>query len=121
MNIESLRTYCLGKPGATEYFPFEKFGANVLAFRVHNRIFAMIDLSDSRWFALKCEPDLAAALREIHPEITPAFHMNKRHWNQIDLSGNLSDSDLRGMIDHSYDEVLKKLPAHVRKSLYDYS
>lgn len=117
MNVESLRIYCLGKPGATEYFPFEKFDMNILAFRIHNRIFAMIDLSDPKWFVLKCEPELAIKLREAHVEITPAFHMNKCHWNQIDISGNLPENELRRMIDHSYLEVVKKLPAHIRKPI----
>ncbi|MEG0725940.1 MAG: MmcQ/YjbR family DNA-binding protein, partial [Mucinivorans sp.] len=35
-----------------------------------------------------------------------AWHFNKRHWNQIRLSGLLSDRQIQLLIDHSYDLVL---------------
>ena len=99
-------------PCAEEYFPFDE---TTLAFRVLGRIFAMIDLDDTKWFVLKCEPERALQLREEHAEIAPAWHMNKRHWNQIDIYGHLSDSMLQALIRHSYSQVAKKLPRKVRQ------
>lgn len=112
MNVESIREYCLSLPCAEEYFPFDE---TTLAFRVLGRIFTMIDLDDTKWFVLKCQPELAQRLREEHAEIAPAWHMNKRHWNQIDIYGHLSDSMLQALIRHSYSQVVKKLTRKVRQ------
>lgn len=105
MNIEDLREYCLSLPLASEYFPFDE---SVLAFRVMDKIFAMIDLADAEWFVLKCDPELALELREEHPEINGAWHMNKKYWNQVSIFGSLSDSLIKSLIRHSYSEVVKK-------------
>lgn len=111
MNIESIRDYCLSLPLATEDFPFDE---TTLAFRIGGRIFAMIDLENTAWFVLKCEPDYALELRERYREITGAWHMNKRHWNQIDLFGALTDTLVKQLIRHSYNEVVKKMPKHIK-------
>lgn len=114
MNIESTREYCLSLPQVTEDFPFDE---TTLVFRVGGKIFAMIDLEDTTWFVLKCEPDYALDLRERHPEIAPAWHMNKKHWNQINLFGTLPDSLIQSLVRHSYNEVVKKMPKRVREEL----
>ena len=107
MNVENIREYCLTLPYATEDFPFDE---STLAFRIKGNIFAMIDLENTEWFVLKCDPDYALELRDRHPEIKGAWHMNKKHWNQLDLSGSLSDTLIKELIRHSYNEVVKKLP-----------
>lgn len=114
MNIESVREYCLSLPHATEDFPFDE---TTLAFRIGGRIFAMIDLERTEWFVLKCNPDMAIELREKYAEIAPAWHMNKRHWNQINLFGYLSEELICSLIRHSYSLVVQKLPKALRISL----
>jgi predicted DNA-binding protein (MmcQ/YjbR family) len=114
MNIESVREYCLSLPHATEDFPFDE---TTLAFRIGGRIFAMIDLERMEWFVLKCNPDMAIELREKYAEIAPAWHMNKRHWNQINLFGYLSEELICSLIRHSYSLVVQKLPKALRLSL----
>jgi predicted DNA-binding protein (MmcQ/YjbR family) len=114
MNIESVREYCLSLPHATEDFPFDE---TTLAFRIGGRIFAMIDLERTEWFVLKCNPDMAIELREKYAEISPAWHMNKRHWNQINLFGYLSEELICSLIRHSYSLVVQKLPKAIRLSL----
>ena len=111
MNIEDARIYCLGKQGATEDFPFDE---TTLVFRVENRIFAITDLDNTEWFCVKCEADRAIELRDSYPQIAPAWHMNKKYWNQMDIE-RLPDSLVCELIDHSYDEVLKKLPKKIRE------
>lgn len=110
MNIEDARLYCLGKQGATEDFPFDE---NVLVFRVENKIFACVDLMNTKWFCVKCDPDRAIELRDTYAAISPACHWNKKYWNQLDIE-LLPHDLLCELIDHSYDEVLKKLPKKVR-------
>ena len=114
MNIETIREYCLSLPAATEDFPFDE---TTLVFRVSGKIFAMIDLEDTEWFVLKCDPEYAIELREEHQEITGAWHMNKKHWNQLNLFGSLSDKQILTLIDHSYDLVFKKLTRKRREEI----
>ncbi len=106
MNVESLREYCLSLPLATEDFPFDE---TTLVFRVVGKIFAMLDLERPDVVSLKCNPDYALQLREEHPEISGAWHMNKKYWNQVNLSGHLEDELVQGLVRHSYVEVVKKL------------
>lgn len=106
MNVESLREYCLSLPLATEDFPFDE---TTLVFRVVGKIFAMLDLERPDVVSLKCNPDYALQLREEHPEISGAWHMNKKYWNQVNLDGHLEDAFVCGLVRHSYAEVVKKL------------
>ena len=114
MNIETIREYCLSLPATTEDFPFDE---TTLVFRVSGKIFAMIDLENTEWFVLKCDPEYAIELREEHQEITGAWHMNKKHWNQLNLFGSLSDKQILTLIDHSYDLVFKKLTRKRREEI----
>ena len=110
MNIEDARLYCLSKQNATEDFPFDE---TTLAFRVENKIFAIVDLENTKWFCVKCDADYAVALRDQYWQITPAWHMNKKYWKQLDMA-NMDDALFCSLVDHSYDEVLKKLPKKTR-------
>lgn len=111
MNIEEVRNYCLSLPHTTEDFPFDE---TTLAFRIEGKIFAMIDLENTQWFVLKCEPEYAIELREKYPEISGAWHMNKKYWNQLNLFGTLHNELIKNLICHSYNEVIKKLPHKVK-------
>lgn len=114
MNYEEIRECCLAKPGATEGFPFND---TALVFKV-GKIFAILDLSEeSRGISLKCDPELAIELREHYPEVTPAWHLNKQHWNGINLQGNISAKLLKQWIDHSYEIVKASLSKKQREEL----
>jgi predicted DNA-binding protein (MmcQ/YjbR family) len=107
MNLEQFREYCLRKPGATESTPF---GPDVLVFKVSAKMFALaaLDQLPTR-VNLKCDPDLVLELRDRYEQVTPGYHMNKKHWNTVEIEGGISDLELRKMIDHSYDLVAKGL------------
>lgn len=111
MNIEEIREYCLSLPYTTEDMAF---GPEYLLIRVFNKIFACIGLECPDYFVVKCEPEYALELRERHPAITPAWHWNKKYWNQLSLYGNLSDDLIKSLIRHSYSEVVRKLPKTTR-------
>ena len=115
MNVEDIRDYCISKPGVTEGFPFND---TALVFKVAGKMFALLDLSeDSRGISLKCDPELVIELREQHPEVTPAYHFNKQHWNGISLQGSISNSQMEEWIDHSYSIVVNSLPKSKREAL----
>jgi predicted DNA-binding protein (MmcQ/YjbR family) len=113
MNYEEIREYCLAKPEVTEGFPFND---TALVFKVAGKMFALLDLSEeSRGISLKCDPELAIELREQYPEVTGAYHFNKKYWNGVSLRGRISDNQLKEWIDHSYKVVVDSLPGS-RKS-----
>ena len=106
MNIESLREYCLTKPGAEEGFPF---GGDTLVFKVKGKIFLLVGLdNDTLQFNVKCNPDKALELRENYSCVIPGYHMNKKHWNTILVDGSVGDKLLREWIDDSYNLVKGK-------------
>ncbi len=108
MNIEEIRTYCLAKKGVTEEFPF---GDDTLVYKVMGKIFVLADLGPDAWINLKCDPEKAVELREQYPScVRPGYHMNKRHWNTVQADGSVPNSLIREWIDHSYDQVVRKLP-----------
>jgi predicted DNA-binding protein (MmcQ/YjbR family) len=106
MNIEEFRIYCLSKPGVTESMPF---GPDTLVLKVLGKMFALAALDESFNFNVKCDPEMAIDLRERYNSVQPGYHMNKKMWNTIYVDGSVSDKLLREWIDHSYDEVVKKL------------
>ena len=115
MNIEEIREYCITKPGVTEGFPFND---TALVFKVAGKMFALLDLSeDSRGISLKCDPGLAIELREQHPEVTPAYHFNKQHWNTVVPAGSVPEKKILEWIDHSYDLVVNGLKRADREAL----
>ena len=107
MNIEELRDYCLSKPGATEGLPF---GEETLVFKVGEKIFLLVGLTEGNRFNAKCDPERAITLREQYEEVIPGYHMNKKHWNTVDMNGRLTLKQLREIIDHSYELIFNSLP-----------
>ena len=62
---------------------------------------------------MKCDAEYAIELRDKYPQIEPAWHMNKRYWNQLDIAA-LDDELFFSLVDHSFQEVIKKLPKKIR-------
>ncbi len=111
MDIESVREYCLSLPLATEEMPF---GDDHLVFKVFGKIFGCLSLDGNDYFALKCDPEYAIELREHYSQIEPAFHWNKKYWNQLPLHGLLDDELVQSLIRHSYSEVVKGLTKKIK-------
>ena len=111
MNIEEFRAYCLNKENVSEGFPFDEI---TLVIKVHQKIFTLVSLDGPLKVNLKCDPDRALELREQYTEIIPGYHMNKKHWNTVDLEASLSDDFIKELIDHSYDLIWKSLPKRLR-------
>lgn len=115
MNLEELRDYCLSLPHVTEDMPF---GEDILVFRICNCIFVLTSLeSVPLRVSLKCDPERAIELREEFPnKIVAGYHLNKKHWNTVLLEG-LPPALIKEMIQHSYDQVLAKVPKKERELL----
>jgi predicted DNA-binding protein (MmcQ/YjbR family) len=63
------------------------------------------------------DPRLAEDLRARYAAIIPGYHLNKRHWNTVELDGSVPDEELLDLIDHSYDLVVTSLTKAQRDSL----
>jgi predicted DNA-binding protein (MmcQ/YjbR family) len=107
MNIEELREYCLSLKGVTEHFPF---GETVLVFKVGDKMFCLSNLEGEFAIAVKNDPEKNIELREEFSAVKPGYHMNKKHWNTVEIDGSLSDDTIKNMIDESYDLVVMALP-----------
>jgi predicted DNA-binding protein (MmcQ/YjbR family) len=108
MDLEQFREYCLGKQGAKEDMPF---GADIIVFKIAGKMFALARLDQVPATAnLKCDPDLALDLRDRYEEVCPGYHMNKKHWNTVEIDSRIPEAELCKMIDHSYELVVKSLP-----------
>ena len=105
MDIVTFREYCLSLPEVEETFPFDD---DTIVYKVSGRMFAMISISRPDHFAVKCHPDRAVLLRDRYAEITSGWHLNKRHWNDVSIVGELSDAFLKAEIRHSYFAVVHK-------------
>lgn len=112
--LEEVREYCLSKKGSEESFPFDE---TTLVFKVGGKMFALLSLNPPFFCNLKCDPEYALELREKHEEITPGYHMSKKHWNSVSLEGNLSEKFVFELIDQSYNLIFNKLPKKVRENI----
>ena len=107
MDLAKFREYCLAKPKSTEGTPF---GPDVLVFKVGGKMFALASLDEvPTTVNLKCDPDLALELRDRYEQVSPGYHMNKKHWNTVEIESGIPDAELKKMIDHSYKLVAKKM------------
>ena len=104
MDIISFREYCLSLPLVEETTPFDDVN---LVYKVEGKMFALVSLDSPTLFFVKCDPDRAVSLRDRYSQVEPAFHFNKRHWNQIHFEGELSERELEAEIRHSYMLVAK--------------
>lgn len=119
MEYESWRAMLLSLPGAIEDFPF---GEDAAVFKVAGsqgaraKMFGLLMLrGGTTSLNLKCDPALAEQLRAANPQITPGYHMNKKHWNTV-VPG-LDAETMLAMIEDSYDLVVASLPAADRAAL----
>lgn len=105
MDHKTVEDYVLSMPNAKLDYPF---GEDVAVYKVEDKMFALIaEKSDPVRISLKCDPKLSEILREKYESVMSGFHLNKKHWNTIVLSGQLPWEDIQGLIRHSYDLVTK--------------
>jgi predicted DNA-binding protein (MmcQ/YjbR family) len=114
MNIEELREYCLLKKGVTEGFPFDE---TTLVFKVAGKMFCLTNLEGDFSVNLKNDPEKSMELREHFPAVKPGYHMNKMHWNTIEVDGSIPDKMLYEFVDKSYDLIVESLTKKKKEEL----
>ena len=100
-----MREYIVSLPLVEECQPF---GDDAVVYKVGGRMFACYVLEHTTRVAVKCNPDRAIALRDEYlTAITPAWHFNKRHWNDIYFE-QLPRTVVEREIRHSYLTVIRE-------------
>jgi predicted DNA-binding protein (MmcQ/YjbR family) len=100
---KEVEEYLLSMPNAKLDYPF---GEGVAVYKVNDKLFALVKEGSSPVsVSLKCDPALAKHLREKYESVMPGYHLNKKHWNTILLSGQLSWEEVQDLIRHSYQLV----------------
>lgn len=113
MERKELISHCLGYPDAYEDYPFDEDAVSPTAWtairhRSNKKIFALIFEKEGLCINLKCDPMASDFLRRAYAGVTPAYHMNKVHWNTVKLNRDVPDDELFKMIENSYILTSKK-------------
>ncbi len=110
MTHEEVEAYILGFPNT---FLDYAVGEGVAVYKIgrpeqasEGKMFALISEGKAPVnLSLKCDPQLAQVLREKYETVMPGYHLNKKHWNTLILSGQLPWEEVQALIRHSYDLV----------------
>lgn len=109
MTHKELDDYLLSFPNTWLDFPF---GEGTSVYKIGHaetgggKMFAIIqDGSKPLRISLKCDPLLAERLRETYETVLPGYHLSKKHWNTIILTGQLPEDEFRSLVQISYDLV----------------
>lgn len=103
MDHKTVEEYVLSMPNAVREYPF---GEEVAVYKVNDKMFALIpEGSEPLRISLKCDPQLSVVLRERYETVMPGYHLNKKHWNTMVLTGQLPWEEIQGFIRHSYNLV----------------
>lgn len=95
-------------PGATLEHPF---GEEWDVYKVRDKVFMLLtEVTGRPMVILKASPDDARSLRQTYPEITPGYHMNKRHWISVHPGGELPLDLVDELVTESYLLVVANLP-----------
>ena len=99
--------YILSMPNSRLDYPF---GEGVAVYKVpvngEDKMFAIIaEGKEPLQVSLKCDPQLSLLLRERYETVLPGYHLNKKHWNTVILTGQLPWEEVQALILHSYNLV----------------
>ena len=103
MNHQEVEEYILSMPNSRLDYPF---GEGVAVYKIGEKMFALIqEANNPVQISLKCDPLLAQTLRDKFETVMPGYHLNKKHWNTIVLSGQMPWDEVQDLIRHSYELV----------------
>lgn len=95
-------------PSSTTSHPF---GPEYEVFKVKGKVFMLLtEVPGTPIAVLKADPRDSEALRQSHSDITPGYHMNKKHWISLEPGGTLDTGMIRELVIESYRLVVDGLP-----------
>lgn len=99
-------------PGTEKDHPF---GPETDVYKVRGRIFLLhMELGGRRLVNLKVEPQDSVALQDEFAEVSPGYHMSKKHWVSVRAGEGLTEDLVRELVVDSYRLVVEKLPRRER-------
>jgi predicted DNA-binding protein (MmcQ/YjbR family) len=106
MTPKELNDYLLSFPNTWLDFPF---GEDVSVYKIGHvetgggKMYAVVNYDDKPIkVSLKCDPQLAERLRETYETVLPGYHLSKKHWNTILMTGQVPDDEFNSLVQLSY-------------------
>lgn len=107
MTLEQIHHFISSKEQVVLERPF---GPQPAVYKHAGKMFVLIDEhKDPLSISLKCDPGLSQYLRDRYETVMPGYHLNKKHWNTILLTGQLDDQRVYDLIEHSY-QLVRQVP-----------
>jgi predicted DNA-binding protein (MmcQ/YjbR family) len=99
-------------PGAELTHPF---GPEWDVWKVRGKVFMLhTSATGEAMVTLKSAPEDARALCDTFPDITPGYHMNKKHWISVHPGGDIDPELVDELVTESYRLVVEKVPQRDR-------
>ncbi len=107
MNHNKFEEFILGLPKVWLDYPF---GDSVAVYKYGDKpegkiVSIVAEDSKPLRVSLKCDPKLAEHLREKYESVLPGYHLNKKHWNTIVCSGQMTNEEIFDLTRHSYELI----------------
>jgi predicted DNA-binding protein (MmcQ/YjbR family) len=127
MTHQEIIDYCLQKNGAYMDYPFDPI-CPVIKVKAPSqdkgRIFAQpFTLRGEPKLTLNCTSAAAEYYRNVYPgAVVRGWHcppIQQPYFNTINLDDSVPDEEIILMIDHSYKNVVAKLPKYIQKELIE--
>ena len=100
---KTVEDYLLSFPGAKLDYPF---GEEVAVYKAQDKMFALIQEKKLPVnLSLKCDPNLSDVLQKKYESVLPGYHLNKKHWITIILSGQMPWEEVKDLIVLSYNLI----------------
>jgi predicted DNA-binding protein (MmcQ/YjbR family) len=112
MDLDAFRKFCLSLPGAKEDI---KWGHD-LCFVVGEKMFCVTGMEGPPAFTCKVPDEDFEALCE-RPGISPAPYLARAKWIKVEPAAKLRKAEWEQLVRNSYELIVAKLPAKVRKGL----
>lgn len=113
---KTIISYAMSKKKAVSDFPFDEVTEVI---KVMGKIFLLVNNEEPFEISLKCNPMKSIELRELFEFIRPGYHLNKKHWITVTLNNSMPIEFFYELIDHSYEEVVKKLTKEKKQELLE--
>ncbi|MFC9551630.1 MmcQ/YjbR family DNA-binding protein [Rhodococcus sp. NPDC056960] len=95
-------------PGTSLEHPF---GPEWEVYMVRGKVFMLLTaVTGEPIVILKAAPADGEALRSAHADITPGYHMNKRHWITLSPGESIDKALVNELVTESYLLVVENLP-----------
>lgn len=119
MTHKEILSYCLKKKGAHKDSPF---GDKPVVVKVKGHIFAQVFyLNEKPMFTFNGDAMTGDYFRRAYPDdVKRGYHcppVQQPYFNTVNLSGSISDEEIKNMIDISYKYVVGKLSKKLQKEL----